>query len=160
MLQVGKQRAQEQGYSSDPNAEPAVEFIEGNAEKLPISSELMDAYTIAFGIRNCTNVDQVLLEAFRVLKPGGRFMCLEFSQVQVPGLSQLYDLYSFNVIPWMGQVIANDKDSYQYLVESIRKFPNQQRFADMINEAGFEAVTYENLLGGIAAIHSGFKPLK
>jgi 2-methoxy-6-polyprenyl-1,4-benzoquinol methylase len=119
--------------------------------------ESVDLYTIAFGIRNCTNIDIVLKEAHRILKKGGRFMCMEFSQVQVPILNSFYDLYSFYVIPELGGLIANDKASYQYLVESIRNFPKQEEFKEMIKDAGFKGVNYTNLTGGIVAIHSGIK---
>uniref|UniRef100_A0A6B2LC22 2-methoxy-6-polyprenyl-1,4-benzoquinol methylase, mitochondrial n=1 Tax=Arcella intermedia TaxID=1963864 RepID=A0A6B2LC22_9EUKA len=160
MLAVGQERAIKQGYFPSGEGDPAIEFKLGNAEALPIPDCSVDAYTIAFGIRNCTNVDKVLCEAFRVLKPGGRFLCLEFSRVENTLFSFVYDSYSFWVIPKLGEVIAQDKDSYQYLVESIRKFPDQPKFASMIREAGFELVEYDNLLNGISAIHSGFKPLR
>lgn len=129
----------------------------GDAEELPFDDDRFDVYTIAFGIRNVTHIDRALQEAHRVLKPGGRFLCLEFSQVNDPLISRLYDLYSFQVIPVIGEVIAGDWKSYQYLVESIRKFPNQEEFKDMIEDAGFQKVTYESLTSGIVAIHSGFK---
>ncbi|KAJ3217865.1 2-hexaprenyl-6-methoxy-1,4-benzoquinone methyltransferase [Dinochytrium kinnereticum] len=138
----------------------AISFTEGNAEDLAfVEDNSVDAYTIAFGIRNCTHIDQVIREAHRVLKPGGRFMVLEFSHVNTPGISSLYDLYSFNVIPALGGIVANDRDSYQYLVESIRKFPPQKEFARMIQEAGFtlSGQGWEDLTFGVAAIHSGFK---
>ncbi|XP_038059875.1 2-methoxy-6-polyprenyl-1,4-benzoquinol methylase, mitochondrial-like [Patiria miniata] len=151
MLQVGQQRAEERGLTE------GISWVVGNAEELPIASESMDAYTIAFGIRNVTHIEEALSEAHRVLVPGGRFMCLEFSQVSNPLLRSLYDSYSFQVIPVLGQVIASDWKSYQYLVESIRQFPNQEEFAAMIRDAGFSMVTYENLSVGIAAVHSGFK---
>ncbi len=136
-----------------------MEFEEGNAESLNLPDNSVDAYTIAFGIRNCTHIDRVISEAYRVLKPGGRFMVLEFSHVENPVLRLGYDLHSFYVIPTLGQVVAHDRDSYQYLVESIRKFPKQQEFAQMIRDAGFKTIGdgYENLTFGVAAIHSGFK---
>ncbi len=135
-----------------------MEFIECNAENLDfIKDNSIDIYTISFGIRNCTNIDKVLRECFRVLKKGGRFMCLEFSHVEVPVLKNIYDLYSFYMIPELGGVLANDKESYQYLVESIRKFPTQEIFKQMIEDTGFSAVSYKNLSGGICAIHSGIK---
>ncbi len=151
MLEVGQSRADKKGLGS------RVKFIEGNAEELPFSDGAFDAYTIAFGIRNVPRYTQALKEAYRVLKPGGRFLCLEFSEVQVPVLDKLYDFYSFNAIPALGQLAAGDKESYQYLVESIRKFPDQDRFAHDIEEAGFSQVKFRNLSGGIAAIHSGWR---
>ncbi|MCU4651593.1 bifunctional demethylmenaquinone methyltransferase/2-methoxy-6-polyprenyl-1,4-benzoquinol methylase UbiE [Roseibacterium sp. SDUM158016] len=134
-----------------------LEWIVGDAMALPFEDNSFDRYTISFGIRNVTRIPDALSEAFRVLRPGGRLMVLEFSQLPNEGLQKLYDLYSFNVIPRMGQVIANDRDSYQYLVESIRKFPDQESFASMIRAAGFERVAYRNLSFGIAALHSGWK---
>ncbi|MBF9051002.1 bifunctional demethylmenaquinone methyltransferase/2-methoxy-6-polyprenyl-1,4-benzoquinol methylase UbiE [Roseobacter sp. HKCCD9010] len=132
-------------------------WVVGDAMALPFEANTFDVYTISFGIRNVTRIPDALSEAFRVLKPGGRLMVLEFSQLPNDGLQKLYDLYSFNVIPRMGQAIANDRDSYQYLVESIRKFPEQEVFAEMIRTAGFEQVKYRNLSMGIAALHSGWK---
>ncbi|KAG8291926.1 2-methoxy-6-polyprenyl-1,4-benzoquinol methylase, mitochondrial [Homalodisca vitripennis] len=152
MLSVGKERAEKQGYR-----EPEINWLEGDAEKLPVENNTFTAYTIAFGIRNCTHVDKVLDEAYRVLKPGGRFMCLEFSHVNNEVLQWIYDQYSFQMIPVMGQVIAGDWKSYQYLVESIRKFPNQEDFKEMIQSSGFSCVSYENLTFGVVSIHSGFK---
>ncbi|KAI9261660.1 UbiE/COQ5 methyltransferase [Phascolomyces articulosus] len=156
MLEEGKKRFTKTPYADTNQAN----FIVQNAEKLEeIPDESMDVYTIAFGIRNCTHVDRVVKEAYRVLKPGGRFMCLEFSRVDNPVISKFYDVYSFDVIPVLGQVIAQDRDSYQYLVESIRKFPPQEQFAQMIRDAGFSTIGkgYEDLTFGVAAIHSGFK---
>ncbi|KAJ2997685.1 2-hexaprenyl-6-methoxy-1,4-benzoquinone methyltransferase [Globomyces sp. JEL0801] len=138
----------------------AIEFEEGNAENLnTVEDESIDVYTIAFGIRNCTHIDRVISEAYRVLKPGGRFTCLEFSHVENPLIRSVYDLHSFYAIPAIGGLVANDRDSYQYLVESIRKFPTQQNFANMIRDAGFRTVGdgYENLTFGVAAIHTGYK---
>uniref|UniRef100_A0A8D2B1I6 2-methoxy-6-polyprenyl-1,4-benzoquinol methylase, mitochondrial n=1 Tax=Sciurus vulgaris TaxID=55149 RepID=A0A8D2B1I6_SCIVU len=132
-------------------------WVLGDAEELPFDDDKFDVYTIAFGIRNVTHIDRALQEAHRVLKPGGRFLCLEFSQVNNPLISRLYDLYSFQVIPVLGEVVAGDWKSYQYLVESIRKFPSQEAFKEMIEDAGFQKVTYESLTSGIVAIHSGFK---
>ena len=134
-----------------------LDWVVGDAMALPFEENRFDVYTISFGIRNVTRIADALAEAYRVLRPGGRLMVLEFSQLPNDGLQKLYDLYSFNVIPRMGQVIANDRDSYQYLVESIRKFPDQERFAAMIRDAGFEQVKYRNLSMGIAALHSGWK---
>lgn len=151
MLDVGKRRAEEDGRIS------GLTWVQGNAEELPFKDDQFDAYTIAFGIRNCTHIDKVLSEANRIIKPGGRFLCLEFSSVSNALLQKLYDQYSFQVIPVMGKLIANDWNSYQYLVESIRKFPDQESFAQMLKDAGFKCVTYENLSSGIAAIHSGLK---
>ncbi|XP_078679941.1 ubiquinone/menaquinone biosynthesis C-methyltransferase UbiE-like [Branchiostoma floridae x Branchiostoma belcheri] len=151
MLEVGKERAKKLGLEDD------LVWVTGNAEELPFPDNSVDAYTIAFGIRNVTHIEKALCEAYRVLTPGGRFLCLEFSQVSNPLISSVYDLYSFQVIPVLGEVIASDWKSYQYLVESIRKFPNQEDFAEMIREAGFRMVTYDNLTSGVAAIHSGFK---
>ena len=132
-------------------------FVEGNAEALPFPDKTFDGYTVAFGIRNVPRIDEALSEAFRVLKRGGRFFCLEFSHVDVPGLDALYDRFSFSVIPQMGRLIAGDAESYRYLVESIRKFPPPAAFADQIRRAGFERVGFERLSGGIVAIHSGWK---
>jgi len=129
----------------------------GDAERLPMQNETFDAYTIAFGIRNCTHIEEVLSEAYRVLKKGGRFICLEFSKVDNPIISPIYEQYSFRLIPLIGQLIVNDRDSYQYLVESIKQFPDQDNFAAMIRNTGFRNVTYTNLAFGVAAIHSGFK---
>jgi demethylmenaquinone methyltransferase/2-methoxy-6-polyprenyl-1,4-benzoquinol methylase len=124
---------------------------------LPFPDNTFDVYTISFGIRNVTRIPDALAEAYRVLKPGGRIMVLEFSRLPDPGLQWLYDRYSFNVIPAMGKVVANDRESYQYLVESIRKFPDQESFAGMIRAAGFSLVKYRNLTMGVAALHSGWK---
>jgi 2-methoxy-6-polyprenyl-1,4-benzoquinol methylase len=155
MLEVGQKRAVS---VLSPDQLRRISWAVGDAENLvQIPDNTFDAYTIAYGIRNCVHVDQVLKEAYRVLRPGGRFMCLEFSHVKNPALKWLYDQYSFQMIPVMGQVIAGDWDSYMYLVQSIRKFPNQEDFRQMIQEAGFRFVTYENLTFGVSAIHSGFK---
>ncbi|GAM25629.1 hypothetical protein SAMD00019534_088040 [Acytostelium subglobosum LB1] len=155
MLDEGKKRSVKLGYSD--LSDPSIDFVQGNSEHLPFKDETFNCYTISFGIRNCTNIDNVLTEAYRVLKKGGRFMCLEFSHVPNPLLHFMYEKYSFNVIPVMGQLIAGDRDSYQYLVESIRKFPKQDEFADKIRRAGFKQVTYKNLTFGVCAIHSGWK---
>ena len=134
-----------------------LDCIVGDAMALPFEDNTFDRYTISFGIRNVTRIPDALSEAFRVLRPGGRLMVLEFSQLPNDGLQKLYDLYSFNVIPRMGQLIVGDRDSYQYLVESIRRFPDQETFAQMIRDAGFEQVSFRNLSMGIAALHSGWK---
>ncbi|MFO1170322.1 MAG: bifunctional demethylmenaquinone methyltransferase/2-methoxy-6-polyprenyl-1,4-benzoquinol methylase UbiE [Hyphomicrobiaceae bacterium] len=151
MLAAGRRR-----LAALPEGE-RISFAQGNAETLPFPDRSIDAYTIAFGIRNVTHIDRALAEAYRVLKPGGRFLCLEFSQVQVPILDNLYDAWSFRAIPGLGKLIAGDEESYRYLVESIRRFPNQDRFKAMIAAAGFERVQYRNLSGGIAALHSGWR---
>lgn len=151
MLKVGRERAAERRLPHQ------LQWVCGDAERLPVPDHSMNAYTIAFGIRNVTNVQNALNEAYRVLKPGGRFMCLEFSRVALPALEKLYDAYSFNVIPRLGQLIAGDRESYQYLVESIRRFPDQARFLKMIEKAGFSKATYQNLTGGVVAIHSGWR---
>ncbi|XP_076659662.1 ubiquinone biosynthesis protein COQ3, mitochondrial [Halictus rubicundus] len=155
MLEVGKIRAKKQGWLGQDNV--AIDWKQCNAEELPFSNDSYTAYTIAFGIRNVTHIDKVLSEAYRVLTPGGRFMCLEFSHVDNDALRWFYDQYSFQVIPVLGTLIAGDWKAYQYLVESIRKFPKQECFKEMIEEAGFRNVTYENLTCGIVSIHSGFK---
>lgn len=151
MLVEGRQRADAASMSD------RLDWIVGDAMALPFADNTFDVYTISFGIRNVTRIEDALREAYRVLRPGGRLMVLEFSQMTDAGLQWLYDRYSFNLIPVMGQVIANDRDSYQYLVESIRKFPDQETFAGMIRRAGFGQVKYRNLSLGIAALHSGWK---
>ena len=135
----------------------ALTFIEGNAEALPFADRSFDAATIAFGIRNVPRIEAALAEAFRVLKIGGRFLCLEFSAVDVPGLDRLYDLYSFNVIPALGRAVAGDAESYRYLVESIRRFPRPEDFAAMLRAAGFARVSFQPMTGGIVALHSGWR---
>lgn len=150
MLRVGAERARKRH-------EERLDFVTGNAESLPLPSESFDAYTIAFGIRNVPRIEAALAEAYRVLRPGGRFLCLEFSRVDLPVLEKIYDAYSFHVIPRLGSAVAGDADSYRYLVESIRKFPSPGSFARMIEEAGFARVTHRVLTGGIVAIHSGWK---
>ncbi len=149
MLAVGRERAEKRGLQ--------IRFVEANAESLPFADASFDACTIAFGIRNVPRIDVALREIFRVLKHGGRFVCLEFSAAAVPLLDRVYDAYSFNVIPVIGQAVTGDREAYQYLVESIRTFPNQEQFADRLRRAGFERVQYRNLSGGIAAMHSGWK---
>lgn len=151
MLQAGKARAVMRPYQD------RLSWIVGNAESLPLETASVDRATIAFGLRNVTNRDVALSEIYRVLKPGGRFCCLEFSSVDNPLLSKIYDEWSFKILPKMGELVAKDRDSYQYLVESIRQFPDQYELADMMVTAGFAQVRYRNLSGGIAAIHSGWK---
>ncbi len=151
MLLQGRQRAEAEQTAD------RLDWVVGDAMALPFADNSFDVYTISFGIRNVTRVQKALDEAFRVLRPGGRLMVLEFSQLPNPALQWAYDRYSFNVIPVMGQIVANDRDSYQYLVESIRKFPDQETFAAMIRKAGFEQVKYRNLTMGVAALHSGWK---
>ena len=151
MLAVGRDRAIDQGILQ------GIQWMQGNAEELPFEDATFDAYTIAFCIRNVTHIDRALSEARRVLKPGGHFLCLEFSKVVQPGLDKIYDTYSFSILPKLGELIANDRDSYQYLAESIRRFPDQETFKAMITDAGFDQVSYENLTGGIACIHSAWR---
>ncbi|MEO1200883.1 MAG: bifunctional demethylmenaquinone methyltransferase/2-methoxy-6-polyprenyl-1,4-benzoquinol methylase UbiE [Pseudomonadota bacterium] len=153
MLDVGQMRA---GKRSGGEA-GRVAFLQGDAQTLPFEDASFDAYTIAFGIRNVTRIEDALSEARRVLKPGGRFLCLEFSQVTAPMLDRVYDFYSFNAIPAMGRLVAGDAESYRYLVESIRRFPNQAAFSTMIEQAGLRRVRHRNLSGGIAAMHSAYK---
>jgi demethylmenaquinone methyltransferase/2-methoxy-6-polyprenyl-1,4-benzoquinol methylase len=151
MLAVGRERAAAQGLDD------RVSFVEGNAEALAFRDRTFDAYTIAFGIRNVPRIDFGLSEAFRVLRPGSRFLCLEFSAVDVPGLDRLYELFSFKVIPPLGGAVTGDAESYRYLVESIRKFPRPNAFAEMIRAAGFSRVNWQSLSGGIVALHSGWR---
>ncbi|WP_213775660.1 bifunctional demethylmenaquinone methyltransferase/2-methoxy-6-polyprenyl-1,4-benzoquinol methylase UbiE [Bradyrhizobium sp. dw_78] len=151
MLAVGRDRAAKRGLDD------RVSFVEGNAEALAFADRTFDAYTIAFGIRNVPRIDLALSEAFRVLRPGSRFLCLEFSTVDMPGLDRLYDLFSFKVIPPLGRAVTGDAESYRYLVESIRKFPRPAAFADMIRAAGFARVSWQSLSGGIVALHSGWR---
>jgi len=151
MLAVGRDRAIDRGLLS------GIEWVNGDAENLPFADRSFDAYTIAFGLRNLTHLDQALTEARRVLRPGGRLLCLEFSHVALPLLDRLYDLYSFQVLPLLGQIVARDRAAYQYLVESIRRFPRQEELVQRIAAAGFERATFRNLMGGIAALHSGWR---
>jgi demethylmenaquinone methyltransferase / 2-methoxy-6-polyprenyl-1,4-benzoquinol methylase len=151
MLEVGRARAAVRGHAD------RLHFVQANAEKLPFGDAGFSGYTIAFGIRNVPRIEQALSEARRVLRRGGRFLCLEFSTVDVPGLDRLYDLYSFNAIPAMGRLVTGDGEPYRYLVESIRRFPKPDAFAEMIRAAGFDRVSHRALTGGIASIHSGWK---
>ena len=150
MLAVGRERAAARGLTQ-------IGFREANAESLPFPAGGFDAYTIAFGIRNVPRMEAALSEALRVLKHGGHFLCLEFSQVDVPVLDRLYESYSMHAIPALGRAVAGDAEAYRYLVESIRSFPNQERFADKLRAAGLQRVVYRNFSGGIAALHSGWK---
>lgn len=151
MLRVGRDRAIDRGNLD------VFDWVTGNAETLPLEDESVDVYTIAFGLRNVTRIDNALKEAYRVLKSGGRFYCLEFSHIENPAFAALYDKFSYNIIPKMGEIIAKDRESYQYLVESIRKMPNQEALKQRLTQAGFAKTSYENLTFGIAAIHFGFK---
>jgi demethylmenaquinone methyltransferase/2-methoxy-6-polyprenyl-1,4-benzoquinol methylase len=151
MLAVGRARAAERGLDD------AIAFVEGNAEALPFADRSYDAVTIAFGIRNVPRIEAALAEAYRVLRIGGRFLCLEFSTIDVPGLDALYEFYSFNVIPALGRAVAGDAEAYRYLVESIRRFPRPDAFADMMRAAGFARVSFQRMSGGIVALHSGWR---
>jgi demethylmenaquinone methyltransferase/2-methoxy-6-polyprenyl-1,4-benzoquinol methylase len=151
MLAVGRDRAIDRGIVA------GIDWVAGDAQNLPLADRSVDAYSIAFGLRNVTDIDLALAEARRVLKPGGRFICLEFSQVVLPLLKQLYDLYSFRVLPWMGRIVAGDRDSYVYLVESIRRFPAQAALVQRMSAAGLERASYRNLSGGIAALHCAWR---
>jgi demethylmenaquinone methyltransferase/2-methoxy-6-polyprenyl-1,4-benzoquinol methylase len=151
MLIEGRKRAEAEKLSDQ------LDWVVGDAMALPFADNTFDVYAISFGIRNVTRPEVALAEAYRVLRPGGRLMVLEFSQIPNEGLQKLYDLYSFNVIPRMGQMIANDRDSYQYLVESIRKFPDQETFLSMVRTAGFDQAKYRNMTMGVACLHSGWK---
>ena len=151
MLAVGRERAVQL------RIDRVVSFVEGNAEALPLADRSADACAIAFGIRNVPHIDKALSEAYRVLKPGGRFSCLEFSTVDVPGLDALYDAYSFNLVPAIGRMVVGDAEPYRYLVESIRRFPRPEPFAAMWHQAGFRRVSYRMMSGGIVALHNGWR---
>lgn len=151
MLRIGRDRALDAGIVDQ------IDWLQGNAECLPIEEQSVDVYSIAFGMRNFTRVDQALAEARRVLKPGGRFLCLEFSHVVLPLLNAAYDAYSFKVLPTLGEIVTGNRDAYQYLAESIRRFPNQKAFAEMIGAAGLEQIKVRNLSGGISALHSAWR---
>ena len=151
MLHVAQERAISRGLIG------GVSMLAADAERLPLTDRMVDRVAVAFGLRNCTDKQAVLTEARRVLKPGGRFLCLEFSAVRVAALQPLYDAWSFRVLPLLGRRVAHDEASYRYLAESIRTFPDQETLADMLRQAGFARVTYRNLSGGIAAIHSGWR---
>ena len=151
MLEQGRRRLIDKGIAGN------IKFIEANAEELPFEENSFDCVTIAFGLRNVTDKDKALRSMYRVLKPGGRLLILEFSKPVLPGLDQIYDFYSFKLLPLMGKVIANDAESYQYLAESIRMHPDQATLKTMMEQAGFERCTYHNMSGGIVALHKGFK---
>ena len=151
MLEQGRRRLIDKGIAGN------IKFVEANAEELPFEENSFDCVTIAFGLRNVTDKDKALCSMYRVLKPGGRLLILEFSKPVLPGLNQVYDFYSFKLLPLMGKVIANDADSYQYLAESIRMHPDQATLKAMMEQAGFERCTYHNMSGGIVALHKGFK---
>ena len=151
MLKEGKRR------SDEGQIETVLEWVCGDAMKLPFEDEVFDYYTISFGIRNVLDLKRCLSEAFRVLKPGGRIMILEFSKVENQTINKIYDAFSFNVVPRLGKLIANDAESYQYLIESIRKFPSQEKLVSLVTEAGFRQVKYRNLTQGVVAMHSGWK---
>lgn len=152
MLEVGRDRAINKGLIHN------IDWICGNAESLPVPDNTYDIYTISFGLRNVTNLEIALQEAYRVLKPGGQFFCLEFSKVQLPLLEKLYEGYSFNILPILGEYIANDRGSYQYLVESIRKFPTQEELCLLLKNAGFHEARWQNFMAGVSSIHRGMKP--
>lgn len=152
MIENGKKK-----YEKKENIKNIVKWVVADGEKLPFENNSFDSYSIAFGIRNATNIEKILKEAQRVLRPGGHFSCLEFSNVENTLLRNIYDIYSFNVIPMLGKIVTGDYNSYKYLVESIRNFPNQEEFLIQINEAGFKRSWYENLFNGVVAIHHGFK---
>jgi len=151
MLGVGRERATSGGFLGD------ITFLVADAEAIPLPDSSVDRVSMAFGLRNCTNKENVLAEARRVLKPGGKFLCLEFSKLQIAGLERLYDAWSFGALPRIGQMVAGDAQSYQYLAESIRMFPDQETLRAMMEEAGLERVSVRNLSGGIAAIHQGWR---
>jgi demethylmenaquinone methyltransferase / 2-methoxy-6-polyprenyl-1,4-benzoquinol methylase len=151
MLAVGRERAEKKGLGEQ------LSFVEANAEDLPLSDNEFDAYTIAFGIRNVPRIEKALTEAYRTLKRGGRFLCLEFSHVEAPVLAKIYETYSFSMIPLIGRLVAGEAAPYRYLVESIRQFPAAEEFAAMIEKAGFQRVGFTRLTGGVVAIHSGWK---
>jgi len=151
MVEVGRDHAINQGIVK------GIDWVCGNAENLPLADNSVDLYTIAYGLRNVTHIPEALKEAFRVLKPGGEFVCLEFSRVQASSLERVYDFYSFQLLPVLGEWVANDRGAYQYLVESIRQFPDQETLAEMIKSGGFASVSWQNLWGGISCIHTSIK---
>lgn len=152
MLAVGRDRATDRGWFK-----AKIDWVEGNAEDLPFEARLFDVYTIAFGLRNVTHIDRALADAARVLKPGGRFYCLEFAPVEAEPLKQVYDFYSFTILPWLGEAVAKDRASYQYLAESIRQFPAPDKLASRLAAVGFGEVRYTRLTGGIAVLHEAIR---
>ena len=155
MVEVGRDRAINQGLLTGEGH--GIEWVCGNAESLPIPDNSIDLYSIAYGLRNVTHIDKALAEAFRVLKPGGKFVCLEFSRVTFPPLEKIYNFYSFQVLPMLGDYVAKDRAAYQYLVESIRQFPDQETLSNMIKAAGFTSVNWQNLCRGVSCIHTSVK---
>jgi demethylmenaquinone methyltransferase / 2-methoxy-6-polyprenyl-1,4-benzoquinol methylase len=151
MLAIGRARGLDQGILA------GIEWVCADAERLPVADRSVDLYTVGFGLRNVTHIDRALAEARRVLKPGGRFFCLEFTPEITPILQPLYDLYSFQIVPLLGQIVSGGRDAYTYLVESIRRFPRQSEFAEMIARAGFDQIKFRNLTGGVAALHSAWR---
>ncbi len=151
MLEEGKKRTIDRGILDK------IKWQEADGENLPFKDNSFDCYTVAFGIRNFTNIEKGLAEAYRVLKPGGKFMCMEFTPVDAPGIKEIYDAYSFNIIPWVGDKVTGNREAYQYLVESIRKFPDKKTFAAMIKECGFQEVKIRTLAAGVVAIHTAWK---
>ena len=151
MLAIGRARALDQGILT------GIEWVCADAERLPVADRSVDLYTVGFGLRNVTHLDRALAEAYRVLRPGGRFLCLEFTPEISPLLQPLYDLYSFQFVPLLGQIVTGDRDAYSYLVESIRRFPRQSELAEMIARAGLDQVKFRNLTGGVAALHSAWR---
>lgn len=151
MLEVGRERLTNQGYVGN------IEYVQANAQYLPFADNTFDIITIAFGLRNVTDKDEALRSMFRVLKPGGRLLVLEFSQTKNPLLKKAYDLYSFTALPFMGKLVTNDSESYKYLAESIRMHPDQETLKGMMEEAGFNRVSYHNMTGGMVALHRGIK---
>jgi demethylmenaquinone methyltransferase/2-methoxy-6-polyprenyl-1,4-benzoquinol methylase len=151
MLAIGRARALDQGILT------GIEWVCADAERLPMADRSVDLYTVGFGLRNVTHLDRALAEAYRVLQPGGRFLCLEFTPEISPLLQPLYDLYSFQFVPLLGQIVTGDRDAYSYLVESIRRFPRQSELAEMIARAGLDQVKFRNLTGGVAALHSAWR---
>lgn len=154
MIEVGRDRAINRGYINGFGLDHGIKWVCANAESLPMADNSVDLYTIAYGLRNVTHISQALKEAYRVLKPGGKFICLEFSHVKTPMLEKAYEFYSFQFLPILGEWVANDRAAYQYLVESIRQFPDQETLAELMKSSGFSTVNWQNLCGGISCIHT------